>query len=225
MANPDFSEGNKRPSPAFLSTGTAGRIHAWPWYVRSFKRAFDLSFSIMAIPLVLATCILLAILNPFLNPGPLFFRQQRMGLYEQPFTIIKFRTMSNADGRQRNHDEDLEEHRIGRFGHILRKSRVDELPNFLNVLAGNMSVIGPRPDMLHHAIELSEQVPRYKQRFRVKPGISGLAQVRHGYVGDVAGVTRKARLDAIYVEKICLGLEVRIILQTVLVIVTGFRAR
>jgi len=225
MVNKDL---NVRPSPvlaAWLEDNFSESGHFWPLHIRVSKRVFDLSMSLIALPLVVGVGAVLLVVNPFLNPGPLLFSQVRMGKNARPFMLVKFRTMVSGGGALRGHDDDVEEDRIRPLGRILRKFRIDELPNFFNVLAGDMSVIGPRPDMLEHAIELSKRVPRYKDRFRVKPGISGLAQVRHGYVSSLSGVARKARLDAIYIEYFCLGLEVFIIAQTFLVILTGFRAR
>ncbi|MCU4653748.1 sugar transferase [Roseibacterium sp. SDUM158016] len=190
-----------------------------------FKRACDIYFGVVALPLVVILSFVLLILNPFFNPGPLFFRQERMGRGGVPFQIWKFRTMAPANGARRRHDEGVEEDRISRLGGVLRKSRLDELPNFINVLRGDMSVIGPRPDIVEHALAFSVSVPRYRDRFRVKPGITGLAQVRHGYADNASAVRRKARNDAIYIERGSIGMDLAIIARTVQVMLTGFGAR
>lgn len=176
-------------------------------------------------PSIALLSVVLLVLNPFLNPGPLFFRQERMGQGGVPFRVWKFRTMICAQGNVRGHDDGVEEDRITGLGRILRVTRLDEVPNFLNVLAGDMSVIGPRPDMIEHAIVFSEKIPRYRGRFRVKPGITGLSQVRLGYIETIDGVPRKARNDHIYIERANLGMEFMIVLKTIKVMFTGFGAR
>jgi lipopolysaccharide/colanic/teichoic acid biosynthesis glycosyltransferase len=197
----------------------------WPRRFRVFKRACDIHFSIAAMPLLAVMSVVLLALNPFLNPGPLFFRQERMGQGGVPFRVWKFRTMAPCEHRVRSHDEGLEEERITRLGRVLRQSRLDELPNFINVLLGDMSMIGPRPDMVDHALAYSITVPRYRDRFRVRPGITGLAQVRHGYADSVGAVLRKARNDHIYIERANAMMDLKIIVRTVHVMLTGFGAR
>jgi lipopolysaccharide/colanic/teichoic acid biosynthesis glycosyltransferase len=197
----------------------------WPLHFRVFKRACDVQFGIAAMPILGVMCLVLLVLNPFLNPGPLFFRQQRMGRGGVPFRVWKFRTMTPREEGCRLHDERLESDRITPLGRVLRQSRLDELPNFINVLVGEMSVVGPRPDMVDHALAYSVAVPRYRDRFRVKPGVTGLAQVRHGYADTVSAVVRKARNDHIYIERADALLDLRIVLRTVHVMLTGFGAR
>lgn len=168
---------------------------------------------------------ILLIANVFFNPGPLFYRQERMGLAGRKFVMWKFRTM-RADGDQkRGHLDALELHRITPLGRYLRRSRLDELPNFINVLSGDMSVVGPRPDIWSHAVAQIEVVPHYRDRFDVRPGITGLAQVRLGYADSEDKVRKKARWDRVYVTRSRLGMEVYVILQTIRVMVTGFGAK
>lgn len=197
----------------------------WPVRVRIVKRIVDIHFALVALPTLAVTMIALLVLNPFFNPGPLFFRQERMGQGGVPFRVWKFRTMAPCDTSKRGHDDPLEEHRISRLGAILRKTRIDELPNFINVLRGEMSLIGPRPDMVEHAIAYSATIPRYRERFRVKPGITGLAQIRYGYADHERAVRRKAQNDFIYIDRYSLGLDLHIILRTIAVMATGFGAK
>lgn len=211
-------------------TPSAGVVSApvacnWPWAFRAFKRVFDLLIAILAAPLLAVMCLLLLALNPVFNRGPLLFRQERMGLHGQTFEIWKFRTMTCDPHGMRGHCDNVEESRITPLGRILRKYRLDELPNFVNVLRGDMSVIGPRPDMVEHARIHAATIPRYGDRFRVKPGITGLAQVRHGYAHGRHAVLRKARNDCIYIERACVLLDLRIAMKTITVMVSGFGAR
>ncbi|MEM8550692.1 MAG: sugar transferase, partial [Verrucomicrobiota bacterium] len=126
---------------------------------------------------------------------------------------------------QRGHHDPVEQHRITPLGGLLRKLRIDELPNFFNVLSGDMSLVGPRPDDLEHAKKYAETVPYYSERTRVKPGITGVAQVRMGYAADEGEVRRKARYDRMYVRRSCGRLDLSVIAATFAVMVTGFGAR
>ena len=214
----DLAHPDRTPAPG------PGRPR-WPLRFAAFKAAFDLFFAIANLPLILALSILLLILNPFFNPGPLFFFQTRMGRGCRPFTLWKFRTMSCAGRGFRGHADRVEEDRITPLGNPLRRTRLDEVPNFVNVLRGDMSVIGPRPDMVEHALAYSITVPRYRARFGIKPGITGLAQIRHGYVDHVDGVLRKARNDHIYIRRACVRLDLAIAWRTLKVMFTGYGAR
>ena len=193
----------------------------------SGKRAFDLVVATLGLVAVSICAAALLILNPYLNPGPLFFRQRRMGKDGKSFWMWKFRTMSVcANGTSvRPILTPLEVDRITPFAQLLRKYRIDELPNFINVFRGEMSVIGPRPDAWEHSKVFSGSVPNYKERFRVRPGITGLAQVRGGYAECSDAVRRKARFDCLYVKARSWKMEIFVLWQTALVIATGFGAK
>lgn len=195
-----------------------------PQYV-IFKTVFDKGCAIIAMPIVALVAILLLALNPIFNPGPLFYHQNRMGRGGSPFRIWKFRTMSPDSGGVRKHDAPLEEERITQLGRFLRRSRLDEIPNFINVLIGDMSVIGPRPDVWDHAIVHIGTIPNYRQRFSVRPGITGLAQVKGGYADTQRSIERKARFDLFYVKNASTALDFYVVLHTVRVMITGFGAR
>jgi lipopolysaccharide/colanic/teichoic acid biosynthesis glycosyltransferase len=166
----------------------------------TFKRLFDLFVSLALLPAMIATGLVLVIVNPVLNPGRLFYVQERMGRGGRTIRVVKFRSMADSAAPNRGAFDALEHQRIGRLGRLLRKSRLDELPQILNVLTGEMSVIGPRPDFLPHARTYLETVPGYKDRLVVRPGISGYAQVVHGYVDGLDGVRRKVSSDLHYIR-------------------------
>ena len=193
----------------------------------TLKRTFDLFCVVAGLPVMLVLAALLLLLNPFFNPGSLFFTQKRMGYGGQPFVMWKFRTMlpCTRDSAVRGAHEALEVDRITALGGILRRTRIDELPNIVNVWKGEMSIIGPRPDAWEHSVHFIASVPRYDQRFRVKPGITGLAQVRGGYADCLRSVRRKARFDHHYVRKARTRLELHILWCTIVVILTGRGAR
>ena len=189
------------------------------------KRFFDVLVSIAALPvIVIAAGVLLAV-NPIWNPGRLFFVQTRMGRDCRPFPAVKFRTMRAVGRIVRGPDDPVEAERITPLGRFLRRSRIDELPQFLNVLAGHMSLIGPRPDYWEHAIHYLDSIPGYRQRHVVLPGITGLAQVDGGYAEGVDATSAKTKLDLEYIRNGGLGMESYVLWRTVHVVCTGFGAR
>lgn len=197
----------------------------WTLKYRLFKRTVDLLFSLAVLPFVIMLAAGLLVINPIFNPGPVFFRQSRMGLGGVPFTIWKFRTMTPCSRGVRAHDAPVEKNRIGALGRFLRQTRIDELPNVFSILRGEMTLVGPRPDAWEHAVQYIDVIPYYRDRFRVKPGITGLAQVRAGYADTRRAVQRKARLDRFYVSKSRLRLDLIIMLGTAKIVLTGFGAK
>lgn len=189
------------------------------------KRVFDILVSIAALPVVAVAALALLIANPIWNPGSLFFVQTRMGFGCRAFRAIKFRTMRPIGRISRGPDDPLEADRITPLGQFLRRSRIDELPQFLNVLAGHMSVVGPRPDYWEHAIHYVDTIPGYRQRHRVLPGITGLAQVDGGYAEGVDATSAKTRLDLEYISATGLRMESYVLWRTIHVVCTGFGAR
>lgn len=137
--------------------------------LRVSKRFFDIAMSILLLPLLCVLALVLLMLNPFYNKGNLFFVQPRMGRDCKPFKAIKFRSMRAVPKIIRGADSPLEIDRITSLGGFLRKSRIDELPQVINVLLGQMSLIGPRPDYFDHAVEYLEKIPGYRERHAVRP--------------------------------------------------------
>ena len=183
-----------------------------------FKRLFDIVCCICLLPLLLISGLVLLCLNPFANKGKLIFVQSRMGQDCKPFLAYKFRTMSDAIQSERHSDGPLEAERITKLGRKLRKLRIDELPQILNVWRGEMSMIGPRPDYFLYASEYIESVPGYSDRHVIRPGISGLAQTQIGYVQSIAGTKLKVSADLEYIQNLGYLQELRIVWQTIVVI-------
>ena len=184
---------------------------------RFLKRMFDLIFSFLVILFVLSWLFpLVAILIKFSSRGPILFKQLRSGVNNEQFVCYKFRSMtlsSSSDTKQATQGDA----RITRFGAFLRKSSLDEFPQFINVFIGDMSIVGPRPHMLLHTEEYSEIINKYMVRQLVKPGITGVAQVR-GYRGEtkeIGDMEGRVRLDVWYIENWSLPLDINIILQTI----------
>ena len=126
--------------------------------------------------------------------------------------------MNEADTIHRKYTDPLEKDRITQLGHILRKTKIDELPQILNVLKGDMSLIGPRPDYYNHALLFLEFVPDYRQRYTVKPGITGLSQIRLGYAEGIIATKKKSKVDIFYIQNANLKLEIQILYATLLLI-------
>lgn len=185
---------------------------------RSAKRIFDIVVSSLLLPVLVTLAIIVCMLNPFYNKGSLFFIQPRMGKGCVPFKAIKFRTMTAAPEVKRGADCPLEVDRITRLGRFMRKSRIDELPQIINVLRGEMSLIGPRPDYFEHAVKYLELIPGYRERHAVRPGISGLAQTELGYVEGVDATRRKVQADLYYITHQSVALELWIFWRTLSVV-------
>lgn len=181
------------------------------------KLIFDMVLAVvLLIPLVIFA-LTLALLNPFANKGPLFYMQRRMGQDCKPFTMIKFRTM-RVSKRTRGAFAPLDVDRITPLGVFLRRSRIDELPQILNVLRGEMSLIGPRPDCYDHARVYLREVPGYAARQSALPGISGYAQVKLGYIDDISAMHRRVAADLHYIAHASFGFDMRIAWRTLIVV-------
>ena len=185
------------------------------------KRLFDISVCLSLIPLLFIIIITIFPINYFFNKGRLFFIQERMGKNCSVFFAIKFRTMEHTQEITRKYDDPIEVNRITSFGKILRKSRIDELPQILNVLKGEMSLIGPRPDYYIHALEYLKNVKGYRERHVIRPGISGLSQIRLGYAEGLEATKKKASIDNYYIQNVNYIIELKIIGNTIITIMRG----
>ena len=193
---------------------TSGRSRSFSFW----KRTFDIAMSILLVPVLIGVALLLLVANPYYNKGRLFYTQTRMGRNCVPFTAYKFRSMIDVTTIARGANDGLELDRITRLGAFLRKSRIDELPQIINVLKGEMSLIGPRPDYYEHAVTFLDQVHGYRERHMVRPGISGLAQIRLGYIQGIQATRRKVRSDLFYIDNASFRLEAWLFWQTLTIV-------
>jgi lipopolysaccharide/colanic/teichoic acid biosynthesis glycosyltransferase len=214
-----------RPATQAGRSSVAVAIDSTTIGFRFAKRAFDFLIAITALPFILLTALVLLVINPVWNAGPLFFLQTRMGRDCRPFRAVKFRTMRPVDQIMRGPDDPLEADRITPLGHFLRRSRIDELPQFLNIIAGHMSLIGPRPDYWDHATHYLDSIPTYRQGHIIRPGITGLAQVDGGYAEGTDATVAKTRHDLCYIRSSGITMELYILMRTIYVICTGFGVR
>ncbi len=190
------------------------------------KRAFDVSTSLVLLVLTLPLMLLTAALIRLEGPGPVLYRQQRTGLHGQPFTLLKFRSMTiDAEKGGSPRWAAQEDPRITRVGSFIRPMRIDELPQLMNVLRGEMSMIGPRPERPHFVDQLTRIIPFYGERAYVKPGITGWAQVSYPYGASVEDARQKLSYDLYYVKNRSLLFDMLILLATIRVILFREGAR
>ena len=194
------------------------------------KRAIDILLTIVALPVLLLPLAIVALLIRLDSPGTVFFRQERIGYRGQSFRVLKFRTMREAapkEGDDKLHaaitrDDDDRVTRIGRF---LRQTRIDELPQILNILRGEMSWIGPRPEARPLSEWYEREIPFYSYRHIVRPGITGWAQVNQGHVAGISEVHDKLRYDFYYIKNFSMWLDLVVLFRTVLVVLHGTGAK
>lgn len=216
-----------------------GRIYS------AARRGLDIVTSVAALSAFGALLPLLALAIKLDSPGPVFYAQTRVGMNRRrtdqgaldgscrrkiiqpgrPFTIYKLRTMRSDAERFGPQLAGANDTRITKVGAFLRKSRLDEVPQFWNVLRGEMSLIGPRPERLHFIHQYDAVIPGYTRRLVILPGITGLAQVRNGYDEDLSSVKRKVAMDRCYMRRAGFLMDLRILLDTVRVVLTGHGAR
>lgn len=189
------------------------------------KRLLDILGVMITLPLVSPLMLVTAILIKLESPGPIFFIQNRVGYGNRDFKIYKFRSMckdSEKNGAQFASTNDMRVTRVGKF---IRKMRIDELPQLLNVLKGDMSIIGPRPEQRSFVDKFEQEIPFYSYRHVVRPGITGWAQVVHGYAADTEDTRQKLQYDLYYIKHFSIWIDMIIVFKTIKTILTGFGAR
>lgn len=190
--------------------------------VAFFKRSFDIGFSLAVLILGSPIFGLMALITRFTSRGPVLYAQERIGHRGRPFTIYKFRSMYvDAEKMGPSLSKGLLDNRITPWGRFMRQTRLDELPQFVNVLRGDMSVVGPRPERQYFIDQITEIAPEYTNLLKVKPGITSLGQIRFGYAASVDEMVQRLRYDLLYPERRSLMLDLWIILQTLRVMVQG----
>ena len=189
------------------------------------KRMIDLAILISLLPLLIPLCIVISIIVYADSKGPVLFKQCRIGYHGRSFVLFKFRTMNHLDSTPTSRFASVNDSRITRAGHFLRYFRLDELPQFWNVLKGDMSVIGPRPEQLEFVERFQNNIPFYSYRHSVRPGITGWAQVMAGYADDEHKTRIKLEYDFFYIKNQSLWLELVIMLKTISTVLLGRGAR
>jgi sugar transferase (PEP-CTERM system associated) len=210
-----------KPSWFIFSDGFRGSA-----FYYSVKRAFDIIMSLFGLLVLSPVLLVIAIVIKLNSRGPVFFRQERVGENEKKFVLYKFRTMvDNAEKDTGPVWAQSQDNRVTGVGRVLRKTRLDEIPQMLNVLKGEMSFVGPRPEREFFINELKKQIPYYSNRHVVKPGITGWAQVRYSYGSSIEDAIEKLRYEMYYIKNMSLFLDMLIIVETIRVILFGKGAR
>ncbi len=190
-------------------------MKTWEWLL---KRFIDVIISLIVLVVFLPIWVILAVAIKIDSQGPIFYKQKRMGKNRQEFKLIKFRSMMhNAEDLTGPKWAEKEDPRVTRFGKFLRKTGLDEIPQFFNVLLGDMSIVGPRPERLYFVNELEQSIQFYSRRLIIKPGITGWAQIKYKYDESIDDVREKLRYDLYYIENMSMLLDMKIIVQTLLV--------
>ncbi|MFT4753768.1 MAG: exopolysaccharide biosynthesis polyprenyl glycosylphosphotransferase [Salibacteraceae bacterium] len=191
-----------------------------PWQ-QSVKRLFDVSVSISVLVLFFPLYLVVGLIVKFGSKGPIIYWQERIGHHGKPFKIYKFRSMyinAETDRPLLSSDHDP---RITKFGLFLRKSRLDEIPQFFNVLIGDMSIVGPRPERQFFITLIKEKAPQYTHLQKVKPGITSWGQVKYGYAENVDEMVRRLAYDILYIENMSLMVDFKILIYTILIVLKG----
>ena len=192
-----------------------------PSWQKTVKRIMDLFISIIAIIILSPVFVILTIFIKSGSRGEIIFKQERIGFKNEPFQIYKFRSMyadSEKNGPQLSSKYDSRITNIGRF---MRKTRLDETPQFFNVIKGDMSLVGPRPERQYFINKIIDKAPHYKHLSKVKPGITSWGQVKYGYAENVDEMIARLKFDLLYVENMSLSLDVKILFYTVIIMLKG----
>ena len=187
----------------------------------SLKRIFDVAISLVAMVVLSPVYLVTAIIVKCTSPGPVFYAQERIGYRGRPFKMHKFRSMyvnAEESGPALSKDDDP---RITPFGRFMRKVRLDEIPQFYNVLKGTMSIVGPRPERKYYIDQIVKRAPEYLLLQRIKPGITSWGQVKYGYASTVDEMVERLRYDLLYLENMSLTTDLKILLYTVIIILQG----
>lgn len=192
-----------------------------PNWQKVVKRIMDIAISLIAL-MILSPLIIFSLIKVKLSSkGPIIYKQERIGLNGIPFFIFKFRSMyldAEKDGPQLSNEEDA---RVTPWGRIMRKWRIDEIPQFFNVLKGDMAIVGPRPERKYYIDLISQEAPHYRHLLKVRPGITSWGQVKYGYASNVQQMLQRLKFDILYIENMSLSLDIKILFYTLLVLIQG----
>ena len=187
------------------------------------KRSFDIVVAVSGLLVLFPLLVVVAVLIKLESRGPAFYSQERVGQFNRSFRILKLRTMVRDAEREGAKWASRGDSRITRIGRFLRKTRIDEIPQFWNVLRGEMSLTGPRPERPEFVEMLAEQIPFYLQRHLVKPGLTGWAQINYPYGASVEDAANKLKYDLYYIKHASIVLDFQIALRTVGTLMSGSR--
>jgi len=217
----DYLTGRVKMSSIFGTPLIQLSFELMPTWQEKIKQLMDFTLSAIAIMFLFPVFLILAIIIKFSSRGPIFHRQERIGKYGKPFILYKLRSMhvnAEAGGPALSSKYDSRVTRIGRF---MRKTRLDEIPNFINVIKGEMSLVGPRPERQFYIDQIVKKAPHYLHLQKVKPGITSWGQVKYGYAENVDQMVERLKYDLLYIENMSLFVDLKIIIYTLITVFKG----
>lgn len=185
------------------------------------KRVADVVLSLFGLLLASPVLLVFGIAIAILSPGPVIYSQERVGRHRKPFRLYKLRSMmtdAETDGPQLSFPGDP---RVIPVGHFMRKYHIDEIPNLWNVLIGDMSIVGPRPERAYFIEKIIARAPEYAKLHRIKPGLTSWGMVRHGYAYDVEGMISRMKYDMVYLEEMSTWFDLKVIYHTIITVIQG----
>ena len=197
------------------------RRELMPAWQMSLKRLMDVVLSMIAVVILLPIYLIIAVAIKFTSDGPIFYTQERIGIHGRPFHILKFRTMHVNAEKNGPQLSSLSDNRITRVGRFLRKTRLDEIPQFFHVIIGEMSLVGPRPERAFYIEQIKAQAPHVKKLLRVRPGITSWGQVKYGYAENVSQMVQRLKYDILYLENMSLAMDIKILFYTIVTVLRG----
>jgi exopolysaccharide biosynthesis polyprenyl glycosylphosphotransferase len=192
-----------------------------PVWQANIKQMMDYCLSVFFLIALSPVIILLAILIRISGKGPVIYSQERIGKNGKPFTILKFRSMQANAEKDKPLLSSKNDDRITAIGRFMRKHRLDEIPNLINVVKGEMSLVGPRPERQYFIDQIVKKAPHFRRLHKVKPGITSWGQVKYGYASDVNSIIERLEYDLLYLENMSLSIDLKIIIYTILIILKG----
>lgn len=217
----DILSGSVKMSAIFGAPLIVINAEIMPPWQQSVKRLIDIFFSLFVLIVFSPVYLFTALAVKLTSKGPVFYIQERIGLHGKPFYIFKFRSMfidAEKDGPALS---SVNDNRITPFGKFMRKIRLDEMPQFFNVLIGEMSLVGPRPERQFYISQIIERAPHFRHLLKVRPGITSWGQVKYGYAENVEQMIERLKYDILYIENMSLLVDFKILIYTILIVLKG----